>query len=62
MALTETCLNDTISDHKICPVGSGVSLIWSDRICHGGGVTFVVSDLLHICVRPDLRGGNIESL
>ena len=51
-----------LSDHEIFPVGSSESLIQSDRNHHGGGIAFVVSDQPHICVRPDLREGKVESL
>ena len=62
LALTETWLDDTISDCEIFPAGSGVSLMQSDRNRHGGGVAFVVSDRLRVCIRSDLREGNVESL
>ena len=62
LALTETWLDDTISDQEIFPVGSDVSLIRTDRNCHGGGVAFVVSEQLCICVRPDIREGTVESI
>ena len=64
LALSETWLDDTISDREIFPVGSGVSLIRdrTDRNRHGGGVAFVVSEQLRICVRPDIREGNVESI
>ena len=62
LALTETWLDDTISDCEIFPAGSGVSLMRLDRNRHGGGVAFVVSNQLRVCVRPDLHEGNVESL
>ena len=55
LALTETWLDDTISDCEIFPAGSGVSLMRSGRNRHGGGVAFVVSNQLPVCVRPDLH-------
>ena len=46
LALSETWSDDTISDHEIFPIGSGVSLIRMDKNHHGGRVTFVGSDQL----------------
>jgi len=56
--LTETWLDDTISDHEILP--SEYSLYRWDRNRHGGGVA--ISNNIRCCQKPDFSSGEIESL
>ena len=60
LAVTETWLDDTISDGELC--SSGYSIIRTDRNRHGGGVAFMVSNRIPFRPRIDIRQGEVESV
>ena len=51
LALSETWLDDTVSDVEVLPPGCERSLLHQDRNRHGGGVAFLISNYLRYCWR-----------
>ena len=62
LSLSETWLDDTVSDDEIVPVDFGYSLFRRDRNRHGGGVAILLSNCIPFCPHLDLSGGQIESI
>ena len=59
LTLSETWLDDTVSDGEVLPVGFNYSLYHRDRNCHGGGVVIVISSCIP---RLDLSSGQTKSI
>jgi len=62
MTLSETWLDDTVSDLEICPPHYGLSIVRRDRNRRGGGVAVIFSNHVHYRSCFDLSEGNVESL
>ena len=62
MALTETWLDDTVTDIEVCPCDHNLSVVRRDRNRRGGGVAILLSNHIRFCVHQDLSEGHIESL
>ena len=61
LALSETWLDDTVSDVEVLPPGCECSLLRQDRNWHGGGVAFLISNYIRYC-RREFHGGHVETL
>ena len=62
LVLTEIWLDKTIEGSEILPSRSGLLLLRTDRNRNGGGVVFVISNLIPFNVIPELSEGSIKSL
>jgi len=62
MALTETWLDDTVTDMELCPCDHNLSIVRRDRNRRGGGVAILLSNQIRFCAHQDLSEGHIESL
>ena len=61
-ALSETWLDETVSDTELCPRDCGFSIVRNDRNRRGGGVAFLLANHVRYVTRPDLCSGGIETL
>ena len=62
MTLSETWLDDTVSDIEVCPPHYGLNIVRRDRNRRGGGVAIIFSNHVHFRSCFDLSEGNVESL
>ena len=61
-ALSETWLDETVSDAELCPWNCGFYIVRNDRNRQGGGVAFLLANHVRYVTRPDLCIGGIETL
>ena len=61
LALSETWLDDTMSDVEALPPGCKCSLLRQDRNRHGGGVAFLISNYVCYC-RKECHGSHVKTL
>ena len=50
MALSETWLDDTVTDLEVCPCDHDLSIVRRDRNRRGGGVAMFLSSQVRYCV------------
>lgn len=62
LTLSETWLDESISDQEICPDVTGLHIIRRDRNRRGGGVAIMLSRRMKYKHRPDISEGKIESI
>ena len=62
MTLSETWLDDTVTDLEVCPDGYNLFIIRRDRNRRGGGVAIILSSDIRYKVCSDISEGSIESL
>ena len=62
MTLSETWLDDTVSDLEVCPPQYGLNIVRRDRNRGGGGVAILFSSHVRFRSCFDLSYGNVESL
>jgi len=62
LTLSETWLDDTVSDGEVLPVGFNYSLFRKGRNHHGGGVAIIISNNIPHRLCLDLSTGQTESL
>ena len=62
MTLSETWLDDTVSDLEVCPPHYGLNIVRRDRNRRGGGVAILFSGHMRFRSCFVLSDGNVESL
>ena len=62
MTLSETWLDETVTDLEMCPVGYDLFIDRRNTNQRGGGVAIILSSNIHCSVCSDTSKGNIESL
>ena len=62
MTLSETWLDETVTDLEVCPDGYNLLIFRRDRNRWGGGVAIVLSNHIRCRACPDISEGNVESL
>ena len=62
MTLSETWLNDTVSDLEVCSPHYDLNIVRRDRNHRGGGVAIIFSNRVHYRTCSDVSEGSIESL
>ena len=62
MTLSETWLDETVTDLEVCPDGYNLLIFRQDRNRRGGGVAVILSSHIPCRVCPGISEGNIESI
>ena len=62
MTLSETWLDNTITDLEVCPDGYDLLIFRRDRNRRGGGVAVLLSRHVRYKICPDISENNVESL
>jgi len=62
MTLSETWLDETVSDLEVCSDGYNLLVLRWDRNRRGGGVAIILSNHIPFKICPDISEGNVESI
>ena len=62
MNLSETWLDESVSDVEVFPDSSDLTVIRRDSNRRGGGIAIVLSNSIHFRLCSDFCAGHVESL